>query len=168
MKTCVFPGTFNPFTNGHLDIVKRAASVFGDVIVAVAENSGKTGVLDTKDRITLVEKCIGSVKGARVTAFSGLLVNFCKEEGARVIVRGIRDVNDFEFENTLSFVNKKLSPGIETVYMVTSHEYSHVSGSIVRELISLNADITAFVPAEIKSDLIKLYGADNKPFLRPV
>ena len=155
-KTCVFPGTFNPFTIGHFDIVKRAAKLFGNVIVAVTDEAGKPEVIDVGQRTALIEKCVKGIKNVSVKGFKGLLVDFCKNAGADVILRGIRNNNDFSYENTLSYVNKKLSD-IETVYLITSQQHSHVSGSTVRDLIRLKADITSFVPAEIKDDLLKLY-----------
>lgn len=156
MKTCVFPGTFNPFTIGHFDVVKRSARLFGSVIVAVTEEAGKAEAIGAAKRTALIEKCVKGLKNVAVKSFNGLLVDFCKEAGADVIVRGIRNNNDFSYENTLAYVNKKLSD-IETVYLITSQEHSHVSSSTVRDLIRLKADITSFVPAEIKDDLLLLY-----------
>ena len=155
-RSAVFPGTFNPFTNGHLDIVKRSAGLFDNVIVAVSGDDGKAGVIEIGQRIRLVEKCVRGIKNVAVKGFSGLLADFCKAEGSEIIVRGIRNYNDFLYENTLSYVNKKLS-GLETIYLITSQEHSHISSSTVRDLIRLKADITSFVPNEIKEDLIKLY-----------
>ena len=157
MKTCVFPGTFNPFTKGHLDIVERAARLFDRVIVGVAEETGKFGVLNAKQRVALVKKCVSKLANVAVTGFSGLLADFCKAQNAEIIVRGIRNYNDFLFENTLSYVNKKLAGNLETVFLITSQEHSHISSSTVRDLIRLKADITTFVPNEIKNDLLKLY-----------
>ena len=156
-KICVFPGTFNPFTKGHLDIVERSSRLFDRVIVAAAVETGKTGVLDVKHRAALIEKCVSGFKNVSVRGFSGLLVDFCKAAGADVIVRGIRNYNDFLLENSLSLINRKLSENVETVFLITSPEHSHISSSSVRDLIRLKADITSFVPAEIKEDLIKLY-----------
>jgi len=157
MKVCVFPGTFNPFTKGHLDIVERASKLFDRVVVAAAEETGKAGVISVKHRVALIEKCVSRFKNVAVKGFSGLLVDFCKAEGSDVIVRGIRNYNDFLLENTLSYINKRLSDNIETVFLITSQEHSHISSSFVRDLIKYKADITSFVPAEIKEDLIKLY-----------
>ena len=157
MKICVFPGTFNPFTNGHLDIVKRASKLFDSVIVAAAEETDKPEVLDVAKRILLIEKCVRGIKNVSVKGFKGLLVDFCNAEKARIIIRGIRNYNDFLYENRLSYINKKLADKIETIYLITSPEHSHISSSTVRDLVRLKADITSFVPAEIKDDLLKLY-----------
>ena len=155
-KICVFPGTFNPFTIGHFDIVKRSVKIFDRVIVAVTEETDKPEVIAAGMRAALIEKCVRKLKNVAVKPFKGLLVDFCRKEGADVILRGIRNNNDFSYENTLSYVNKKLSD-IETVYLITSQQHSHVSSSTVRDLIRLKADVTSFVPAEIKDDLLRLY-----------
>jgi len=105
----------------------------------------------------LIEKCVKKLDNVSVRGFSGLLVDFCKSAGAGVIVRGIRNYNDFLFEDTLSYINKKLSKNLETIYLITSREHSHISSSFVRDLIRFKADITPFVPKEIRSDLMKLY-----------
>jgi len=114
-------------------------------------------VISVKQRVALIKKCVSKFSNVTVTGFSGLLADFCKESGAGIIVRGIRNYNDFLFENTLSYVNKKLAGNLETVFLITSQEHSHISSSTVRDLIRLKADITSFVPAEIKADLLKLY-----------
>ena len=155
-KNCIFPGTFNPFTVGHLDIVKRAAALFGRMTVAVVED-GKPGLLPAAERAGLIRKCIGGLKNVGVKTFSGLLVEFCRRENVRLVVRGIRGFDDFQYESTMLFFNKRFAPEIETVYLITNQEYGHISGSAVRELIRAKADIAAFVPAEIKNDLLKLY-----------
>lgn len=157
MKACVFPGTFNPFTNGHLDIVKRSSKLFDKVIIAVTDETGKPDVLPASQRIYLIEKCVRGLENVVIKSFKGLLVDFCKAADSDIIIRGIRSYNDFQYENTLSYINKKLSDRIETIYMITSQEHSHISSSSVRDLIKLKADITSFVPAEIKDDLLRLY-----------
>ncbi|MDR1092527.1 MAG: pantetheine-phosphate adenylyltransferase [Clostridiales bacterium] len=157
LKKIIFPGTFNPFTIGHLDVAKRAAGLFDRLIIAVTEETSKPGVLPARDRAALIGKCVGELPNVEVKTFNGLLVEFCKKENARLVVRGIRSFNDFQYENTMLFVNKKLAPEIETLYMMASQEYGDVSGSAVRDLIRLKADISAFVPPEIKDDLLRLY-----------
>ncbi|GHV01915.1 phosphopantetheine adenylyltransferase [Clostridia bacterium] len=156
MKNCIFPGTFNPFTIGHLDVVKRAAALFDRLTVAVAEE-GRPDLPSAAVRAGLIVKCVGGLKNVEVKTFSGLLVELCKRENVRFVVRGIRSFNDFQYENTMLFINKKLAPEIETVYIPASQGYGEISGSAVRDLIRLRADITAFVPPEIKEDLLALY-----------
>jgi len=155
-KTCIFPGTFNPFTVGHLDVVKRVAKLFDRIIIAVAEE-GRPGMVPAAERAKLVKKCVGGLANVSVITFSGLLVELCKRENSRIVVRGLRSFNDLQYESTMLFFNKQFAPEMETVYMITSQEYSHISGSAVRDLIHLKADITPFVPPEIKDDLLKLY-----------
>jgi len=158
MKICVFPGTFDPFTNGHLDVALRAAKIFDKVIIGVVKNPSKGVPVAAAERLRLIEKCLkGKAVNVDAEAFDGLLVDFCRKKGAKTILRGIRSNGDFEYEHAMSYVNKKLSGDIETLFILTNQELCHISSSIVRELIKLDADIGTFVPQEIKADLIKLY-----------
>lgn len=149
MTRAVYPGSFDPFTNGHLDILRRASRVFDEVIVAVGDNPAKHPLFEKKERIEMIGEVVRPFRNVRVEAFDGLLVDYAKERKARVIVRGIRTISDFEYEYQMALTNKALAPEIETVFMVTSKEYAFVSAKLIKEAAALGGDIGTFVPAEI-------------------
>ena len=140
-KIAIYPGSFDPITNGHLDLIKRASKLFDEVIIAITQNANKSSFLSINQRIDAVE---ASIK---------LLVDFAKEHNAQIIVRGLRAVSDFEYEFQLSGMNKRLNPEIETLFMTPSEEFANISSSLVREIFTLGGDISAFVPESVKTIL---------------
>ncbi len=148
MKTAVFPGSFDPVTKGHKDLIYRASNMFDTLIIGVLTNSSKQPLLTVKDRVRLIEEVVSDMSNVRVESFEGLLVDFVDKCNADVIVRGLRTAQDFEYELPLAQANYRLNCNADTVFLATSPEYSYVSSSAVKELIRYNADISDFVPKE--------------------
>ena len=155
MKRAIYAGSFDPVTNGHLDVLSRAAQVFDEVIVAVAHNSEKRGLFTPEERVELLRQTTAGIKNARVTFFHGLLVDFATQQGACAIVRGLRAVSDFEFEFQMALMNRRLRPALETFFLMPREEYSYVSSRLVKEVASLGGDISVFVPAPV-ADALRL------------
>jgi pantetheine-phosphate adenylyltransferase len=149
----VYPGTFDPITHGHTDLVTRAARVFEHVIVAIAESPHKTPFFSLKRRIELAESQIGNLKNISIVGFSNLLVDFVQENGAGVIVRGLRAVSDFEYEFQLASMNRNLCDSVETMFLTPDEKYGFISSTLVREVARLNGDVTQFVGQEIAQAL---------------
>lgn len=149
----LYPGSFDPFTLGHLDIVERASRLFREVEVTVADNAAKTGFLPVSERCDLILASIAHLENVTVRSFSGLLASYAVERGAVALVRGLRQVSDFEFEFRMAFANRRLAPGIETVFLMTSEEYALISSSIVREIHQWKGDISSFVPEPVRRAL---------------
>ena len=152
-KIAIVPGSFDPITYGHIDIIERSADLFDEVIVAILVNPDKKYMFDLKERIEMIEKSIKGLNNVRVDYFSGLLVNYAKQVGSKVIVRGLRAVSDFEYEMQLTFMNKALDEEIETFYMMASKQYSFISSSIVKGVSGFGADLTKFVPKHVQEKL---------------
>ena len=150
MKSCVFPGAFDPFTLGHLDIVTRALKIFDRVVIGVAESGGKSCMFSLPERTEIVKAAVKGFAPARVPVapFSNLLVDFCKAQKVNTVVRGLRTASDLEYENMLSAVYKIQDDTIETVYFLNSQELSHIHSNMVRDLLRYKGDISRFVPAE--------------------
>jgi pantetheine-phosphate adenylyltransferase len=158
MNIAVYPGTFDPFTNGHRDLVQRAASnIFDKVYICVAENLKKDTVFSLDERIELAEKSLVNIDNIEVIGFSGLLVDFAKKLDAKVILRGLRVVSDFEYEFQMSSMNKKLNQDIESIFLTPSESYAFLSSSLVKEIAQLGGDISPFVSKEVKVALEKKY-----------
>jgi pantetheine-phosphate adenylyltransferase len=145
----IYPGTFDPVTNGHIDIITRAANIFPDLIVAVASNHSKRPFFSLEMRIKLIEEALQDLKTVKVMGFSSLLIDFVHEQKAGIILRGLRAVNDFEYEFQLAGMNKKLSPDIETIFLTPSEHLMFISSTLVREIATLNGDVSQFVPASV-------------------
>ena len=154
-KIAIYPGSFDPITNGHLDLIKRASKLFDEVIIAITQNANKSSFLSIDQRVDAVNKSITALNNARVLSFDSLLVDFAREHNAQIIIRGLRAVSDFEYEFQLSGMNKRLNPGIETLFMTPSEEFANISSSLVREIYTLGGDISAFVPDTVKIILHK-------------
>jgi pantetheine-phosphate adenylyltransferase len=142
----VFPASFDPITNGHLDIVRRARSVFDELVVGIATNVTKTGLFSVEERISMLKEILQDDSGIRIDVIDGLLVDYARRIGARVVIRGLRAMSDFEYEFEMALMNKHLYPDLETVFMMTSQEYFYVSSSRLKELVRFGADIREFVP----------------------
>ncbi|MBI6875041.1 pantetheine-phosphate adenylyltransferase [Clostridium aciditolerans] len=155
MKTAVYPGSFDPVTNGHLDIIRRSAKVFDEVIVGVLVNPQKKGLFDIEERVELIQRVVKDIPNVKVESFSGLLIHFMKNKGAKVIIKGLRAVSDFEYEFQMSLMNSKLDPNIETVFMMTSAKNSFLSSSSVKQVAMFGGCIKDLVPDEIIPDIIK-------------
>tara|TARA_B100001564_G_C20466427_1_gene590503 strand:+ start:93 stop:572 length:480 start_codon:yes stop_codon:yes gene_type:complete len=158
MNIAVYPGTFDPFTNGHRDLVQRAASnIFDKVYICVAENSKKNTVFSLDERIDLAKKSLVRISNVEVVGFNGLLVDFAKKLDAKVILRGLRVVSDFEYEFQMSSMNKKLNQDIESIFLTPSESYAFLSSSLVKEIAQLGGDISTFVSEDVKLALEKKY-----------
>jgi pantetheine-phosphate adenylyltransferase len=149
MLTVVYPGTFDPFTNGHEDLVRRAASLFDRVIVGVADSAAKQPFFMAAERVAMVREVVASYPNVEVIAFSGLVVDFVQEHGARVIVRGLRAVSDFEYEFQMAGMNRNLYPEVETLFLTPSEQYTFISATIVREIAKFGGDVSPFVHATV-------------------
>ncbi len=145
MAKAVYPGTFDPLTLGHEDVVKRAALLFDQVILAIAESTAKRPLFSLDERVFIATELLKPVKNIKVVRFSGLLTEFLKQQGANVILRGLRAVSDFEYEFQMAGMNRKLLPNIETVFMTPSDNYMFVSATIVREIATMGGDVSQFV-----------------------
>ena len=160
MKRAVYPGTFDPITLGHLDVLARAARIFDEVIIAVAEDSGKDAAFTVAERVKLIEQCLGSepwISRARVASFHGLLVEFARKEKAVAVIRGLRAVSDFEYEFQLALTNRRLHPELESVFLMPRETLSFLSSNLVRELARLGAPLDEFVPAAVVTALRKKF-----------
>ncbi len=153
----VYPGTFDPPTLGHIDIARRASAIFDELVVAVAQSSPKETLFSTEERLVLMKDSLkdAGVENAEVMKFSGLLVDFAKTIEAKVIVRGLRAISDFEYEFQMALANKTLAPDIETVFLMTNPEYSYFSASLIKEVARLGGDLSKFVPENVKQALMK-------------
>ena len=155
MKTiAIYPGSFDPITNGHVDLIHRACKLFDKVIIAITQNTNKDSFLSIDQRVKVVETAIEPLTNTRVLSFDSLLVDFAREHNAQIIIRGLRAVSDFDYEFQLSGMNKRLNPAIETLFMTPSEEFANISSSLVREILSLGGDISQFVPESVKTILL--------------
>ena len=156
MKTiAIYPGSFDPITNGHVDLIHRACKLFDKVIIAITQNANKDSFLSIDQRVKAVETAIKPLTNTRVLSFDSLLVDFAREHNAQIIIRGLRAVSDFDYEFQLSGMNKRLNPAIETLFMTPSEEFANISSSLVREILFLGGDITQFVPESVKTILLR-------------
>jgi len=158
VRSVVYPGTFDPITNGHVDLIERAAKLFERVVVAVAEDTHKAPVFDVMRRVTLAEDSVGYLPNVEVTPFSGLLVSFAQGRGIDIIMRGLRAVSDFEFEFQLAGMNRRMAPDVETVFLTPAEKYAYISSSLVREISRLGGDVSVFVPPLVQAALRERFG----------
>lgn len=147
--TAIYPGTFDPITNGHLDILQRSLRLFNHIILGIGPNPKKTALFSLDERITMVGEAIKKLPNVSVEAFDGLLVDFAKKNRASVIIRGLRAVSDFEYEFQMALMNRKLDSNIETVFLMPSEEYSYLTSTIIKVVSSLNGDISTLVPQHV-------------------
>ncbi|MTE13347.1 pantetheine-phosphate adenylyltransferase [Nocardia aurantiaca] len=152
MTRVVCPGSFDPVTEGHLDIIGRAATLFDEVIVGVGKNVGKRALFTAEERIAMIRKVTGEYPNVRVEAMDGLLVDFCVQHGARAMVKGLRAVSDYEYELTMSQMNHRLS-GVETLFVASDPEYSYLSSSLIKEVAALGGDVSGLVPDHVLAQL---------------
>ena len=157
-KTVVYPGTFDPITHGHIDLVERAARIFDRVIVAIALNKNKTSLFSLDERVGLTARVLNNEANVEVLGFDTLLLDFAKRHHAAVILRGLRTVTDFDYEFQLASMNRQLNPAIETMFLMPSEKYMSISSSLVREIASLNGEVSAFVPGNVVSALKTKFG----------
>lgn len=149
MKTVLYPGSFDPVTNGHLDIVKRASKMFDEVTVGVLVNSQKNPMFSAEERVALIVEAVKDLPNVKVVQFSGLLVNYVEKEGITAIVKGLRAISDFEMELQMASMNKKLNDRAETIFMMTATEYSYLSSSLVKEVFKFGGEIEGLVPPNV-------------------
>jgi pantetheine-phosphate adenylyltransferase len=149
MKTVLYPGSFDPVTNGHLDIVKRASKMFDEVTVGVLVNSQKNPMFSAEERVALIVEAVKDLPNVKVIQFSGLLVNYVEKEGITAIVKGLRAISDFEMELQMASMNKKLNDRAETIFMMTATEYSYLSSSLVKEVFKFGGEIEGLVPPNV-------------------
>ena len=153
LKRAVFPGTFDPITYGHIDLIKRASKIFDEVIVAVVSNPSKETLFNSKERLYMVGCAVKSIKNIKVESFNGLVIDYVKSKKTNVIVRGLRMISDFEYEFQMALTNRKLSSSIETIFMMPSENYSYVSSRLLKEAASLGANLNDFIPPFIAKKL---------------
>lgn len=146
----VYPGTFDPITNGHTDLIARASRLCEEVIVAVARDTAKSTVCDLEQRVELARLVLSDLGNVRVESFSGLLMNYCHTIGANVVIRGLRAVSDFEYEFQLAGMNRRLAPDVETIFLTPSEQYAFISSTLVREIAALGGDVSEFVHPEVR------------------
>ena len=152
--TALCPGSFDPVTYGHLDIITRAAGMFKKLIVVVASNSSKNCCFTPEERVELIKKCITNLDNVEVVLYDGLLADYAAQVGATAIIKGLRAMSDFEYEFQMALTNKELNPNVETLFLTTSAQNMYLSSSMVKQIASMGGDISHFVPGEIKQDII--------------
>jgi pantetheine-phosphate adenylyltransferase len=159
VKIAVYPGSFDPITNGHLDIIHRAAKMFDRVIVAVAINAEKTALFSVEERRRFIADAVKGMPKVSVAEFGGLLIDYARRKRATAVVRGLRAVSDFEFEFQLALMNRKLDPSIETIFLMTKDEYTFISSRLVKEIGELGGNVSAFVPHGVERAMRRKFGS---------
>jgi len=159
MRTVIYPGSFDPITNGHLDVIQRAAKLFDHMVVAVAPNPAKTPLFTLEERLQMVRRAVRHLPHVETDALKGLLVDYVEKQSAQAVLRGLRAVSDFEFEFQLALMNRKLNERIETIFMMPKDTYTFLSSRIVKEIAGLGGDVSAFVPAHVRTALAGKLGS---------
>ncbi len=162
MTIAVYPGTFNPITNGHIDILERASRVFDKVLLSIAVSAGKNQLFSLEERISLARDCIPSLPNVEVVPLTGLLIDFVRAQGAQVIVRGIRAVSDYEYELQLANMNRAMAPEIETLFLTPADNLSFISSTLVREIASFHGNVSRFVPPAVEDALRNRFSSEAK------
>ena len=155
MTTAVYPGSFDPVTNGHLDVITRGANLFDRVIVGVLHNSAKSPLFSVEERVKILEEATADLKNVEIVSFSGLSVEFARKCNAKVIIRGLRAITDFEYELQMAQTNRVLAPDIDTMFLTTSLEYAYLSSTTVKEVATFGGDISKFVPEFVRREVYK-------------
>ena len=161
-RAAIYPGTFDPVTNGHIDLVMRASRIFDRVVLAVADSKGKTPLFSLEERIWLAKESVSDIKGVEVVGFQCLLVECARKKNVGVILRGLRAVSDFEFEFQLAGMNRHLDKELETMFLTPSEKYAFISSSVIREIAKLGGDISPFVPETVKTALIEKFSSQTR------
>ena len=157
MKRIVYPGTFDPIHNGHLDIARKAAELFDELILVVAVNQEKSPLFDDKERVELIKESLYDVKNAKVETFNGLVVDFVRSTDSVAIIRGLRHVSDFEFEFQMAMMNFNLNPNVKSLFMMPDEKYIHLNSTVIRDVARLGGDISDYVPKCVQNALYKRY-----------
>ena len=157
MRSAIYPGSFDPVTNGHLDVVERARKLFDEVIVAVAHNDEKEPLFPLQERLDLLQQTVGRIDNIRIAQFEGLLIEFALEQKASAVIRGLRAVSDFEFEFQMALMNRKLEGSVETMFLMPKEEYTYLSSRLVKEIARLGGDVSQFVPPIVAKALAKKF-----------
>jgi len=155
LSIAIYPGSFDPFTKGHLDIVERGAKLFDQLIIGVLMNTTKDPIFEMDERVELIRAAVVDIPNVRVDTFSGLLVNYMKEINVNIILKGLRAVADYEYELSMAQMNKSLSSDVETIFLMSNSNYSHISSSMIKEIVKLGGDVSEFVPNNIYKILIE-------------
>jgi pantetheine-phosphate adenylyltransferase len=160
-RIAVYPGSFDPVTNGHLDVIRRAAGIFDKVIVGVGRNVGKAPLFTTEERVSLIQVAVSELQNVEVERFDGMLVAFAKQHGASVLVKGLRAISDFEYEFQMALANRHLDPTVETMFLMTSAEYQFLSSSIVKEMVRVGGDCSPLVPSVVMDALRRSFDVNT-------
>jgi len=162
MKIAIYPGTFDPITNGHVDILDRAVNIFDKVVITIARNLEKRPMFTEEERLEMIRETVKVYKNVEVDSFEGLLVEYAKAKKATVILRGLRAISDFEFELQMALMNRKLDSSVETVFLMPNEKYTYLNSSIVREIARLHGDVTEFVPPVVRVSLERKIHMEKK------
>jgi len=152
-KIAIYPGTFDPVTNGHIDLIKRAREIFPELIIAVADNTQKNPLFSVPERVAMLKKVTSAMKGVEVCDFRGLVVDFARKRKSKVLIRGLRMISDFEYEFQMALTNRKLAADIETIFLMPHESYSYISSKLLKEASFLGADLSSFLPSFVEKEL---------------